>query len=130
MMYNKIYLCINRPHLVVLNSNNTYVLVPLLSLGSSTVRSNPLPGTSSHCKINRSSWPNKTQISKKKYEAISNHAYKRSKKLKYFHGYKKIDLIINSKFIRSQQTHRKKSYIIWISKRPLYRESNEREEAI
>ena len=33
---------------------------------------------------------------------------------------KKIDLIINSKFIRSQQTHRKKSYIIWISKRPLY----------
>ncbi len=35
----------------------------------------------------------------KKYEAISNHAYKRSKKLKYFHGYKKIDLIINSKFI-------------------------------
>ena len=25
-------------------------------------------------------WPNKTQISEKKYEAISNHAYKRSKK--------------------------------------------------
>ena len=73
--------------------------VPLLSLGSSTVRSNPLQSTSSHCKINRSSWPNKTQISEKKYEAISNHAYKRSKKLKYFHGYKKIDLIINSKFI-------------------------------
>ena len=37
-----------------------------------------------------------------------------------FHGYKKIDLIINSKFIRSQQTHHKKTYIIWISKRPLY----------
>ena len=44
-----------------------------------------------------------------------------------FHGHKKIWLIINSKFIRSQQTHRKKSYIIWISKRPLYWESNERE---
>ena len=43
---------------------------------------------------------------------------------------KKIDLIINSNFIQSQQTHRKKSYIIWISKRPLYWESNEREEAI
>ena len=58
-----------------------YVSVPFLSLGSSTVRSNPLPGTSSHGKINRSSWPNKTQISEKKYEAIRNHAYKRSKKL-------------------------------------------------
>ena len=33
---------------------------------------------------------------------------------------KKIDLIINSKFIRSQQTHHKKAHIIWISKRPLY----------
>ena len=33
---------------------------------------------------------------------------------------KNIDLIINSNFIGSQQTHRKKSYIIWISKRPLY----------
>ena len=33
---------------------------------------------------------------------------------------KNIDLIINSKFIGSQQTHRKKAYIIWISKRPLY----------
>ena len=43
---------------------------------------------------------------------------------------KKIDLIINSKFIGSQNTHRKKSYIIWISKRPLYWESKEREEAI
>ncbi len=40
---------------------------------------------------------------------------------------KKIDLIINSKFIGSQQTHRRKNYIIWISKRPLYWESNERE---
>ena len=29
---------------------------------------------------------------------------------------KNIDLIINSKFIGSQQTHRKKTYIIWISK--------------
>ena len=88
-----------RSRLFILSSNNTYVSVPFLSLGSSTVRSNPLPGTSSHCKINRSSWPNKTQISEKKYEAIRYHAHKRSKKLKYFHGYKKIDLIINSKFI-------------------------------
>ena len=43
---------------------------------------------------------------------------------------KKIDLIINSEFIGSQQTHRKKSYIIWISKRPLYWEFSERDEAI
>src|SRR6266496_2886787 len=75
-----IYLCRNRPHRFILSSSDTYVPVPLLSLGSSTVRSNPLQSTSSHCKINRSSWPNKTQISEKKYEAISNHAYKRSKK--------------------------------------------------
>ena len=103
------------------------MLFPLLSLGSSTVRSNPLQSTSSHCKINRSSWPNKTQISEKKYEAISNHAYKRSREdWNNIHGYKKIYLIINSKFIRTQQTHRKKSYIIWISKRLLYWESNER----
>ena len=73
--------------------------IPLLSLGSSTVRSNPLQSTSSHCKINRSSWPNKTQISEKKCEATRDHAYKISKELKYFHWYKKIDLIINSKFI-------------------------------
>ena len=77
-----IYFCRNRPHLVILNSNDTYVSVPLLSLGLSTVRSNPSQSTSSHCEINRSSWPNKTQISEKKYEAIRDHAYKRSKKLK------------------------------------------------
>ena len=33
---------------------------------------------------------------------------------------KNIDLIINPKFIGSQQTYRQKTYIIWISKRPLY----------
>src|SRR5215216_1978725 len=117
---DKIYLCRNRPHHFILSSNDTYVSVPFLSLGSSTVRSNPLQSTSSHCKINRSSFPNKTQISEKKYEAIRNHAYKRSKKTQITFMDKKIDLIINSKFIGSQQTYRKKSYIIWISKRPLY----------
>ena len=40
---------------------------------------------------------------------------------------KNIDLIINSKFIGSQQTHSKKSYIKYISKKPLYWESKERE---
>ena len=104
----------------MLSSNDTYVSVPLLSLGSSTVRSNLLPGTSSHCKINRSSWPNKTQISEKKYEAISNHASKRSNKTQITFMDKNVDLIINSKFTGSQQTHHKKSYIIWISKRPLH----------
>ena len=80
----------------------------------------PIRSTSSHCKINRSSWPNKTQILENKYEAIINHVYKRSKKTQITFMDKNIDLIINSKFIGSQQTHRKKSYIIWISKRPLY----------
>ena len=47
----------------------------------------------------------------KKYEAIRNHAYKRTKKTKITFVDKNIDLIINSKFIRSQQTHHKKSYI-------------------
>ena len=69
-----------RSHLFILSSNNTYVSVPFLSLGSSTVRSNPLQSNSPHCKINRSSWPNKTQISEKKYEAIRDHAYKSSEK--------------------------------------------------
>ena len=82
--------------------------VPLLSLGSSTVRLNPSQSTSSHCKINRSSWPNKTQISEKKYQAIISHAYKRSNKTQITFMDKNIDLIINSKFIGSQQTHRKK----------------------
>ena len=88
-----------RSHLVILSSNDTYMSVPLLSLRSSTVRSNPLQRTSFHCKINIPSWPNKTQISEKKYEAISNHAYKRSKKTQITFMDKKIDLIINSKFI-------------------------------
>ena len=76
---------------------------PFLSLGSSTVRSNPSQSTSSNCKINRSSWPNKTQISEKKYEAISIHAYKRSKKTQIAFMDKNIDLIINSKFIGSNK---------------------------
>ena len=95
-------------HLVILSSNDTYVSVPLLSLGSSTIRSNPSQSTSSHCKINRSSWPNKTQILEKKYEAIINYAYKRSKKTQITFMDKNIDLIINSKFIGSQQTHAKR----------------------
>ena len=86
------------------------VLLPLLSLGKNTKRSNSSQSTSSHGNKNRSSWPNKTKDSKKNYEAINNHAYKRSKEdSNNFHGY--IDQIINSKFIGSQQTHRKKSYI-------------------
>ena len=44
---------------------------------------------------------------KKKYEAINNHAYKRSKKTQIIFMDKK--LIINSNFIGSQQTHLNKS---------------------
>ena len=44
--------------------------VPFLSLGLSTARLNPLQSTSSHGKINQSSWPNQTNKSKKKYEAM------------------------------------------------------------
>src|SRR6266496_2738396 len=74
-------------------------LLPLLSLGKDTARSNPLQSTSSHCKINRSSWPNKTQISENKYDAITI-------KIEYLI---KANLIINSQFTGSQQTHRKES---------------------
>ena len=41
--------------------------------------------------------------SEKKYEVMSNHAYKRSKKTQITFMVKNIDLIINSKFIGSQQ---------------------------
>ena len=101
--------------------------VPLLSLGSSTVRSNPLPGTSSHCKINRSIWPNKTQISKKKSEAISNHAYKWSKNLKYLSWIKRDRSDHKIKVHRIPTDTPQKNYITWISKRPLYWEWGERE---
>ena len=73
--------------------------LPLLSMGEDAARSNPSQSTSSHCKINKSSWPNKAQISENKYEAIINHAYKRSKKAQITFMDKNIDLIINSKFI-------------------------------
>ena len=55
---------------------------------------------------------------KKKYEAINNHAYKRSKKTEII--FRDKYLIINSNFIRSQQTRHRKVYIKEISKRPLY----------
>src|SRR3989337_3510257 len=82
------------------------VLLPLLSLRKNIARSNPSQSTSSHGKKNRSSWPNSTKDSKKKYEVINNHAYKRSKKTQI--TFMDINLIINSKFIGSHQTHRKK----------------------
>ena len=62
---------VNKTHLFTLTSNDTYMSCPLLSLGLSTARSNPLQSTSSHGKINQSSWPNQTNKSEKKYEAIT-----------------------------------------------------------
>jgi hypothetical protein len=81
--------------------------LPFLSLGEDIARSNPSQSTSSHGKKNQSSWPNQTNNSEKKYEDINNHAYKRSKKTQII--FMDIDLIINSNFIGSQQTHRKNS---------------------
>ena len=49
----------------------------------------------------------KPMIRRKKYGAVNNHAYKRSKKTHIIFMDK--NLIINSNFIGSQQTHRKKS---------------------
>ena len=101
--------------------------VPFLSLGSSTVRSNPLPGTSSHCKINRSSWPNKTQISNKKYEAISNYAYKRSNKTQITFMDKNIDLTINSRFIDSNKHTTKELHHMDLQETIVLRIKRERE---
>ena len=97
----------NKPHLFILNRNDTNVChaCPFRSLGLSTARSNPLQSTYSHGKINQSSWPNQTNKSVKKYEAIVI-MHKRVYKTQI---YSWIDLIINSQFIGSQQTHRKKS---------------------
>ena len=78
-----------------------------MSLGEDTARLNQSQTTSSRCKKNQSSWPNKTKDLEKKYEAINSYAYKRSKKTQII--FMDIDLIINSNYIGSQQTHRKKS---------------------
>ena len=67
---DKIYSCRNRPHLLILNNNATCVSCLFSSLRLSTARSNPSQSTSSHCKKNQSSWPNQTNVSEKKYEAI------------------------------------------------------------
>ena len=96
----------NKPLLFTLNSNDTCVSCLFLSLRLSTARSNPLQSASSHGKINQSSWPNQTNKSKKKYETIIVMHKRVQMKPKY---YSWIDLIINSQFIGSQQTHRKKS---------------------
>ena len=58
----------------------------------------------SHCKNHRSSWPNKTQDSER-LTRISNHAYKKSSKTQIYI----IDnLITNTQFIGSRQTHRQR----------------------
>src|SRR3989337_2511582 len=66
-----IYSCRNRPHLFILNDNDTCVSCLFLSLKLSTARSNPSQSTSSHFKKNQSSWPNQNKVSEKKYEAIT-----------------------------------------------------------
>ena len=58
----------------------------------------------SHCKKNKSSWPNQID-SLKRLANISNHAYKNSEKNQIIF----IDnLIKNPQFIRSQQMHKKR----------------------
>ena len=67
---DKINSHMNKPQLFTLNINDTYMSCPILSLGLRTARSKPLQSTSSHGKINQSSWPNQTNKSEKKAEAI------------------------------------------------------------
>src|SRR3954463_11013347 len=58
----------------------------------------------SHCKKNKSSWPNQVDSSKR-LAKISNHAYKNSEEIQIIFIDK---LIINPQFIGSRQTHRKR----------------------
>ena len=93
----------NKPHLCTLNSNDTYVSCPFLSLGLSITRSNPSQSTSPNArKINLVGQTK--SIDQREIRSYNNHAYKSSEKTQIIF----IDnLIINSQFIRSQQTHRK-----------------------
>ena len=72
-------------------------------------RSNPSQSTSSHGKKHQSSWPNQTNNSEKKYEAITIMHKRVQRKLKQ---YSWIYLITNSQFIGSQQIHRKELHQI------------------
>src|SRR5215216_3601841 len=58
----------------------------------------------SHCKKNQSSWPNKTNNSKRNTK-IPNHAYKNSENIQRIFIDK---LIKNPQFIASRQTHHKR----------------------
>ena len=55
---------------------------------------------------------------------------KRSKKLKYFHGYKKKDVIINSKFIDPNEHTAKELHHMDLQETIVLRIKREREESI
>ena len=62
----------------------------------------------SHCKKDQSSRPNQTDNSKRLAKIKQSYIKEFRENSNNIHGYKNIDLIINSKFIGSQQTHRKR----------------------
>ena len=63
---------IKKNHLVILDGNNAIrALLPLLSLGKDTARSNPK--LSSHGKNYQSSWPNQTDNSKRLAKITQSH---------------------------------------------------------
>ena len=82
---------------------NTCLAAPTVS-GKGHRKIEPKTKHLSHCKNYRSSWPNQTNNSKRNTK-ISNHAYKNSEEIQIIFIY---NLIINSQFIGSQQTHRKR----------------------
>src|SRR4051812_37575849 len=89
----------------ILNGDNTIrASLPLLSLGEDTARLNPLQITSPIArKINLVGQTK--SIDQREIQSYLNHAYKNSEKTQIIY----IDnLIINSQFTGSQQTHRKR----------------------
>src|SRR3990170_7093445 len=94
-----------KTHLFNLDGNNAIrVSLPLLCHWVKSRKVEPKAKHLSHCKKNKSSWPNQTNNSKRNTK-IPNHAYKNSEKIQIIFIDK---LIINPQFIGSRQTHRKR----------------------
>ena len=118
-----------KPIFLSLMSTIKYVLVPFLSLGSSTARLNPKLSTSPIARKINLVGQTKLIIRRdlQRYQIMHIRIQRR---IKYC---SQIILIINPQFIGSRQTHRKKSYIEQISKKieeNFVLRSKEREEAI
>ena len=97
----------NKPHLFILNGNDTIRVMSLSVIGIEHHKIKPITKHLSHCKKNQSSCPNQTDNSKRNTK-ISNHAYKNSEKIQIIFTDK---LIINPQFIDLDKHTAKEDYI-------------------